>query len=110
MVSFAHSADAGSGYAGQARTVLSPLADRMRFPSGLNATLLHRVRVAGERIAEGLAGVGVPQPHRLVVAAGGDAFAVGAERHAEHRVRCGRSAAGRSVGRWSASHTFTVLS
>ena len=59
----------------------------MRLPSGLNATLVHRVRVAGERLADGLAGVGVPQPHRLVATAGDDAVPVGAERHAEHRVR-----------------------
>ena len=30
------------------------------------------------------------QPHGVVVAAGGDAVPVGAERHAGHRVRCGR--------------------
>ena len=56
------------------------------MPSGLNATLVHRVGVAGQRLADGLAGGGVPQPHRVVVAAGGDAGAVGAERHAVHRV------------------------
>src|SRR5690242_160478 len=35
--------------------------------------LVHRVGVAGERLAWGLADVGVPQPHRLVDTAGGDA-------------------------------------
>ena len=57
------------------RTVWSSLAEAIRCPSGLNATLAHPVGVAGERVAEGLAGVGVPQPHRLVVAGGGDAGA-----------------------------------
>ena len=110
VVSLAHIADAGSGYAGHSRTVLSSLPEAMRLPSGLNATLLHRVGVAGERIAEGLAGVGVPQPHRVVGAAGGDALAVGAERHAEHRVGvAGQRAA--PIG-WpvAASHSRTVLS
>ena len=41
--------------------------------------------MAGERRADGLAGGRVPQPHRVVVAAGDDARAVGAERHADHR-------------------------
>ena len=58
----------------------------MRLPSGLNATLdtVSVWPVSG--CADGLAGGGVPQPHRLVVAAGDDALAVGAERHTEHRV------------------------
>ena len=73
--------------ASHSRTRLVALPETMRCPSGLNATLGHRVRVAGERLADGLAGVGVPQPHRLVATAGDDALAVGAERHAPHRVR-----------------------
>ena len=75
--------------ASHSRTVLSSLPEAMRFPSGLNATLDTASGVAGQRCADRLAGVGVPQPHRLVVAAGGDAVPVGAERHTEHRV-CGR--------------------
>ena len=67
------------------RTVASLLAVASRCPSGLNATLVHRVGVAGERVAEGLAGVGVPQPHRAVVAGGGQPVPVGAERHTVHR-------------------------
>ena len=43
--------------------------------------------MADQRLAEQFAGVGVPQPHRAVLTAGGDAVPVGAERHAEHRVR-----------------------
>ena len=75
------------------------LPEAMRVPSGLNATP-HTAcvwPVSGWPI--GLAGVGVPQPHRVVETAGDDALPVGAERHTEHRVRCGRSAAGRRVGR-----------
>ena len=41
--------------------------------------------MAGERVAEGLAGVGVPQPHRAVVAGAGQPVPVGAERHTPHR-------------------------
>ncbi len=96
--------------ASHSRTVLSQLPETMRCPSGLNATLVTALGVAGERLADGLAGVGVPQPHRVVVAAGDDAVAVGAERHAGHRVRCARSAAGRSGWPVSASHSRTVLS
>ena len=40
-------------------------------PSGLNATPLHRVGVAGQRRAVRLAGGHVPQPHRPVLAGGG---------------------------------------
>ena len=80
------------------------------MPSGLNATLVHRVGVAGQRVADGLAGGRVPQPHRVVVAAGGDARAVGAERHAVHRARCGRSAAAPTGWPVAASHSRTVLS
>ena len=52
------------------------------MPSGLNATLDTASCVAGERLADGLAGGRVPQPHGVVATAGGDARAVGAERHA----------------------------
>ena len=54
------------------RTVWSALAEAIRCPSGLNATLFTGPvwPVSG---LEGLAGVGVPQPHRLVGAGGGDA-------------------------------------
>ena len=69
------------------------------MPSGLNATLEHRAGVARERRADRLPGVRVPHPHRVVVAAGGDALAVGAERHAAAPCPCGRSAARRSAGR-----------
>ena len=101
--------------ASHTRTVLSPLPETMRVPSGLNATAItasvwpvsggpigwpvaashtrtvlsllpetmplavgaerhsrYPVGVAGERLAEGFAGVGVPHPHRLVPTAGDD--------------------------------------
>ena len=67
------------------RTVLSSLALASRCPSGLNATPITAAGVAGERVAEGLAGVGVPQPHRAVAAGGGQPVPVGAERHTRHR-------------------------
>ena len=38
------------------------------MPSGLNATPCTRSSCAGERVREGLAGGGVPEPHRVVVA------------------------------------------
>ena len=66
------------------RTVSSSPAEASRCPSGLNATLRHRAGVAGEGVAEGLAGVGVPQPHRAVVAGGGQPVPVGAKRHTVH--------------------------
>jgi hypothetical protein len=46
--------------------------------------------VTGQRRADRLAGGRVPHLHRAVVVAGGDAFAVGAERQTEDCVRCGR--------------------
>ena len=76
--------------ASHSRTVLSSLPEAMRCAVGAERHAGHRVGVAGERLADGLAGVRVPQPHRLVVAAGGDARAVGAERHARSPRRCGR--------------------
>ena len=73
---------------------------RCAVPSGLNATLYTASvwPVSGAPI--GLAGVGVPHPHRLVVTAGDDALAVGAERHAVHRVGVPGQRLRRSVGRW----------
>ena len=90
------------------RTVLSQLAEASRCPSGLNATAVHLAGVPGEGCADGLAGVGVPQPHRLVAAGGGQAVPVGAERHTGHRVRCGRS--GRQGWPVSASQNRIVWS
>ena len=46
----------------------------------------------------------------LSSAAGGDARAVGAERHTGHRVGVAGQRLRRPVGRWSASHSRTVLS
>ena len=72
--------------ASHTRTVLSPLPVTMRLPSGLNATLVTASVWPVSGWPMGWPVAGVPQPHRLVVAAGGDALAVGAERHADHRV------------------------
>ena len=47
------------------------------MPSGLNATLCTPSVWPVSGLADGLAGVGVPQPHRLVAAAGGDALPSG---------------------------------
>ena len=65
--------------------------------------------VPGERLADGLAGGRVPHPHGVVVTAGGDPGAVGAERHAD-------TASVWPVSGWptgwpvAASHTRTVAS
>ncbi len=96
--------------ASHSRTVLSSLPEAMPVPVGAERHADHRVGVAGERVADGLAGVGVPQPHRVVVTAGDDAGAVGAERHAVTPRRCGRSAAAPTGWPVSASHSRTVLS
>ena len=40
--------------------------------------------MALERLADWLAGLGVPQPRRLVVRRGDDALAVGTERRTRH--------------------------
>ena len=61
--------------ASHSRTVLSPLPEAMRVPVGAERHTGHRAGVAGQRRADRLAGGGVPQPHRLVVAAGDDARA-----------------------------------
>ena len=68
--------------ASQIRAVLSPDAVTMRLPSGLNAALDHSTIMAFERLADRLAGRGVPDPRRLVLRRGDDALAVGAERRA----------------------------
>ena len=81
------------------------------MPSGLNATADDGVGVAGERVADRRGRlVDVPQPHRAVVAAGGQRAAVGAERHRSTRRRCGRSAGGRSARPVVTSHSRTVPS
>ena len=69
---------AGRWSASHSRTVWSSLAEASGCPSGANATADHRVGVAGERGADRLAGGRVPQPHRLVVAGGGQRVPVGA--------------------------------
>ena len=71
--------------ASHSRAVLSPDAVTMRLPSGLNAALHTATRMACERLADWLAGLGVPQPRRLVRRRGDDALAVGAERRARTR-------------------------
>ena len=72
--------------ASHSRTVPSTLAVASRCPSGLNATPITASVWPVSGCADGLAGVGVPQPHRAVVAGGGQPVPVGAERHTEHRV------------------------
>ena len=71
--------------ASHSRSVWSALPEASALPVGAERHTPHRAGVAGERGAEGLAGVGVPQPHGVVVAAGGERVPVGAERHAVHR-------------------------
>ena len=66
--------------ASQSRAVLSSDAVTMRLPSGLNAALYTASVMAFERLADRLAGRGVPDPRRLVLRRGDDALAVGAER------------------------------
>ena len=72
--------------ASHTRAVLSQDAVTMRLPSGLNAALITALVMALERLADRLAGRGVPQPRRLVLRRGDDALAVGAERRARHRI------------------------
>ena len=69
--------------ASQSRAVLSTLPVTMVLPSGLNATAATSVLVWPSSVADGLAGGGVPEPRRPVVAAGDEALAVGAERHGD---------------------------
>ena len=59
--------------ASHTRTVLSALPEAMRVPSGLNATLVTASVWPVSGVADRLAGAGVPHPHRVVGAAGGDA-------------------------------------
>ncbi len=96
--------------ASHSRTVLSALPEAMRVPVGAERHAGHRVGVAGQRLADGLAGVGVPQPHRVVGTAGGDAVPVGAERHAVHRVRVAGQRLADRVGRWPRPTAARVLS
>ena len=65
------------------RTVPSPPAEASCRPSGLNATASTHAVVAGEG---GLRGAGgrIPQPHRPVLAGGGELPPVRAERHRVH--------------------------
>ena len=74
--------------ASQSRAVLSQLPVRTVRPSGLNATEVISVLVA-HRPADRPAGRDVPEPGRLVDAPGQHGAAVGAERHAEDRIRRG---------------------
>ena len=52
---------------------------------GAERHIIHRVGVAGQRVADRRAGGSVPYPHRLVLAAGDDAPCVRAKCHAIHR-------------------------
>ena len=67
--------------ASHSRTVLSALTGYEPLPVGAERHAGHRAGVAVSGCADGLAGGGVPQPHRPVGAAGDEACAVGAERH-----------------------------
>ena len=60
-------------------------AEARRSPSGLNATVSTMSVVAFEWLADWLAAVGVPQPHRVVVARRGETFPVRTEHHTVHR-------------------------
>ena len=66
--------------------VWSSLPVTMRVPSGLNASRAHTAGVPLEREDQG-AGLRVPHLRRQVIAAGDDARAVRAERHAVRRAR-----------------------
>ena len=68
----------------QIRTVPSPPAVASQVPSGAIATAVTCAGVAGEGGAL-LAGGRVPDPHRPVVAAGGQPGAVRGDRHRRHR-------------------------
>ncbi|KYF71660.1 hypothetical protein BE15_34060 [Sorangium cellulosum] len=59
---------------------MSSAAATMRWPSGLNTTALIGESEARRDQRLALA-VGVPHPHGVVLRSGGDALAVGAERH-----------------------------
>ncbi len=66
--------------------VRSPLPVTIRVPSGLNATLI-TAPVCPFELEQGRARPRVPHLRRPVIAAGDDARAVRAERHAAHRAR-----------------------
>ncbi len=55
------------------RTVLSALPETMRRAVRAERHAIHRTGVTSERVADWLAGGGVPYPHRVVGAAGDDA-------------------------------------
>ena len=71
----------------------------MSAPSGLNATPFTSLVWPVKGGPMGLAGGGVPQPHRAVGAGAGHAAAVGAERHRVDGVVWPMSGC-RRVGRW----------
>ena len=56
------------------------------MPVGAERHTPHPAGVAGERVADRLAGVGVPQPHRRVLAGRCQAVPVRAERHTHYQV------------------------
>ena len=66
--------------ASQSRAVLSSLPVRTALPSGLNATAV-TVPWCARGGPMGRPRGRVPEPRRLVIAAGEDGLAVGAERH-----------------------------
>ena len=63
--------------ASHSRTVWSSLARGQPVPVGAERHTRHRAGVAGQGCADRLAGVGVPQPHRVV---GAGARPAGARR------------------------------
>ena len=65
--------------ASQSRAVMSSLPVSTALPSGLNATA--DTRLVLQWWPDGLAGGGVPEPRRVVMAACEYGLAVGAERH-----------------------------
>lgn len=94
--------------AGQIRAILSSLVLATRCPSRLNAQVTYGV--AGERGADGLAGVGVPHPHRAVFAAREDALPVGADRWPHRRTvgSGGSSASLPATGSYASRDTAEV--
>ena len=96
--------------ASHTRTVVSAPPEAIRCAVGAERHAPHAFCVPGHWLADRLAGGRVPQPHGGVGTAGDDPLAVGAERHAPHGLPCGRSSAGRWVGRLSMSHRRKVVS
>ena len=78
------------------------------MPVGAKRQTAHPTGVPGQRGADGLTGVGVPQPDRIVVA-GCQPVPVGAKRHTV-ACRCARSGAAPIGWPVSAFHNRTVLS